>query len=169
MKLSQTSFMIQYIAKLKRLGYTTFKYHWVITFFLLDINECATHITNCTHDKQCVNTLGGHQCVCTGGYYGSSCQYGTYTVHILHSEILFFLSFSTVSMLQIVPWPLDNLFINFWKLHDIFLATFMMVRTGQWECKIRKKRVLIGQKKQKPLEDCQTDIKKLSKSNQKRF
>jgi len=41
-----------------------------------DVNECLSAEPNCTHEKHCINTWGGYQCVCSGGRYGSHCQYG---------------------------------------------------------------------------------------------
>ena len=37
---------------------------------MLDINECLTIAPNCSHNAQCVDTLGSYQCQCTNGYAG---------------------------------------------------------------------------------------------------
>ena len=37
---------------------------------LIDIDECITITPNCSHNAQCVDTLGSYQCQCTNGYAG---------------------------------------------------------------------------------------------------
>lgn len=39
--------------------------------FILDINECVTHLHNCSQNAICHNTKGSHTCTCKPGFTGN--------------------------------------------------------------------------------------------------
>ena len=47
------------------------KLEFFITFIFTDFDECAANSDNCHDDATCMNTLGGYECKCNGGYEGN--------------------------------------------------------------------------------------------------
>lgn len=48
-------------------------YRW-FCLLSVDVNECLVNNGGCDPDASCVNTPGGHICVCDEGYTGSGLE-----------------------------------------------------------------------------------------------
>ena len=45
------------------------------SFYLTDIDECATTNDACGANGTCVDVVNGYTCVCDAGYHGDNCSY----------------------------------------------------------------------------------------------
>lgn len=46
------------------------RYEYCVQFTVSDLDECSMGFSDCHPMANCINTIGGYECVCKAGYKG---------------------------------------------------------------------------------------------------
>lgn len=57
----------------------------------VDVNECVDLLQPCEFGGQCINTIGGYECICPEGRTGQRCEKGLYCLIMIYSSTSHFL------------------------------------------------------------------------------